>query len=69
MPDERGQTRHMPRVKVTGAAVLARGDRVVQFLGRRDFADDLARLGAAVDVIFCELKVKVGPKVCPILVV
>ena len=59
----------MPRVKVTGAAVLAGVDCVVQFLGRGNLADDLARLGAAVDVIFCELKVKVGPKVCPILVV
>ena len=59
----------MPRVKVTGAAVLARVDRVIQLLGRGNFADDLARLGAAVDVIFCELKVKVGPKVCPVLVV
>ena len=59
----------MPRVKVTSAAVLAGVDRVVQFPGRGNLAYDLARLGAAVDVIFCELKVKVGPKVCPILVV
>ena len=67
MPDEGGQTRNMPRVKVTSAAVLAGVDCSVQFLGRGNLADDLARLGAAVDVIFCERKVKVGPKALAIL--
>ena len=69
MPDEGGQTGHMPRVKVTGAAVLAGVDRPIQFFGRRNLADDLARLRAAVEVIFCERKVKVGPKSRPIFVV
>ena len=35
---------------------------MVQFLGRGNLADDMARLGAAVDVIFSELKVKIGSK-------